>query len=63
MELFNLPELVPLVQISWGGPKLPDNLVGLEVERAGLALCLGLLQCEIPLGLTLLINKKTPTVQ
>lgn len=51
MELFNLPvwwdllvlkhsELVPLVQINWGGPKVLDNLMELEVERAGLALCL-----------------------
>lgn len=68
MELFNLPvwwdplvlkhpELVPLVQINWGGSKVLDNLMELEVERAGLALCLGLLQdqCEIPVGLTLLI--------
>lgn len=73
MELFNLPvwwdplvlkqpELVPPVRINWGGPKLPDNLMELEVKRAGLALCLGVLQdqCEIPIGLTLLIliNKK-----
>nr|RLV73092.1 hypothetical protein DV515_00017264 [Chloebia gouldiae] len=47
------PEVFP---IRWGGPKLVDNLMELEVEWAGLALFLGLLQdqWEIPDMLTML---------